>query len=152
MINTPSRYKRSMSSIHNTQRCLLKAPGVTYERLLPICLTLFSCSSCHSVCMSAAAADRSLSFPPPPPRRRLLFAPRRHFGEPEKWLSRVRLLRYRKGRDPRDPLSRPPVTRTPYPLPLQRKTKTNLIMRLHISKRKYEALISMRCFDNHLST
>lgn len=53
-----------MSSIHNTQNCLLKAPGVTYERLLPICLTLFSCSSCHAVCMSAAAADRSLSCLP----------------------------------------------------------------------------------------
>lgn len=53
-----------MSSIHNTQCCRLKAPGVTYERLLPICLTLFSCSSCHSVCMSAAVADRSLSCPP----------------------------------------------------------------------------------------
>lgn len=50
-----------MSSIHNTQRCRLKAAGVTYERLWPICLTLFSCSSCHAVCMSAAAADRSFS-------------------------------------------------------------------------------------------
>ena len=96
-----------MSSIHNTQRCLLKAPGVTYERLLPICLTLFSCSSCHSVCMSAAAADRSLSCPPlqPPP---LPPAPRHHFREPEKWLSHVRLLRYRKGCDPVTPPGRPP--------------------------------------------
>lgn len=91
-----------MSSIHNTQCCLLKAPGVTYERLLPICLTLFSCSSCHAVCMSAATADRSLLCPPLQPAL-LLFTPHHHFKEPEKWLSHVRLLRYRKGCDPVTP-------------------------------------------------
>lgn len=123
MINTPSLYKRSMSSIHNTQRCLLKAPGVTYERLLPICLTLFSCSSCHSVCMSAAAADRSLSCPPlqptplpssTPPHP----PPHHHFREPEKWLSHVRLLRYQKGCDPVTPradLPDPNVILSPSP-------------------------------------
>lgn len=114
-----------MSSIHNTQCCLLKAPGVTYERLLPICLTLFSCSSCHAVCMSATAADRSFSCPPPPPAP-LPFTPRHHFREPEKWLSHVRLLRYRKGCDPVTPradLPDPSVIILP-PSPTQNKNKS----------------------------
>lgn len=102
-MNPPSPHKRSMSSIHNTQHCLLEAPGVTYERLLPICLTLFSCSSCHSVCMSAAVADRSLFFPPlrpAPPPLPVPDAHQHHFRGSEKWLIRVRLLRYGKGCDP----------------------------------------------------
>lgn len=113
-----------MSSIHNTQWCLLKAPGVTYERLLPICLTLFSCSSCHSVCMSAAAADRSLSCPPLQPTP-LPSTPHHHFREPEKWLSYARLLRYQKGCDPVTPRADlPDLNVTVSPPPTENKNKS----------------------------
>lgn len=140
-----------MSSIHNTQRCLLKAPGVTYERLLPICLTLFSCSSCHSVCMSAAAAaDRSLSFPPLQP------TPSSPHPTIISGSLRNGLAMWGCSGTERAatlwPLELTFLTRTSYFLPLKQKTKTNLIMRLHSSKKKNKALISMWCFDNHLST
>lgn len=139
-----------MSSIHNTQRCLLKAPGVTYERLLPICLTLFSCSSCHSVCMSAAAADRSLSFPPLQPTPSSPH-PTIISGSLRNGLAMWGCSGTEKAAT-LWPLELTFLTWTSYFLPLQQKTKTNLIMRLHSSKKKNKALISMWCFDNHLST
>lgn len=123
-----------MSSIHNTQRCLHKAPGVTYERLLPICLTLFSCSSCHSVCMSAAAADRSLCFPalqpiPAPPHPTIISGSLRNglavWGR--SGTKKAATLW---------PLELTFPSRESYFLPLQQKTKTNLIMRFHSSKKK----------------
>lgn len=126
-----------MSSIHNTQRCLLKAPGVTYERLLPICLTLFSCSSCHAVCMSAAAADRSLSCPPlqptPSPLQPTIISGSLRNG--------LAMWGYSGTKEaatlwPQGPTS---LTWTSYFLPLQHKTKTNLIMRLRSSKKKKES-------------
>ncbi len=127
-----------MSSIHNTQRCLLKAPGVTYERLLPICLTLFSCSSCHSVCMSAAAADRSLSClplqPTPSPRHPAIIS-----GSLRNGLAMWGYSGTKKAATlwPPEPTF---LTWTSYFLPLQRKTKTNLIMRLRSSKKKRKPL------------
>lgn len=124
-----------MSSIHNTQRCLLKAPGVTYERLLPICLTLFSCSSCHSVCMSAAAADRSLSCPPlqptPSPPHPAIIS-----GSLRNGLAMWGYSGTKKGCDPVTPSEPTFLTRTSYFLSVRRKTKTNLIMRLRGSKGK----------------
>lgn len=121
-----------MSSIHNTQCCLLKAAGVTYERLRPICLTLFSCSSCHAVCMSAAAADRSFSCPPlqPSPSTR----------HPTMIPARLRngLAMWGYSGTKRAVTLWPPevtfLTGTSYFLPLRRKTKTNLIVRLDGSK------------------
>ena len=125
-----------MSSIYNTQQCLLKAPGVTYERLLPICLTLFSCSSCHAVCMSAAAADRSLSCLPlqPHPHRRHRHSSPLHptviSGSLRNGLAMWGYSGTTKAATPRPPAPTS-LTWMSYFLPLQQKTKTNLIMRLH---------------------
>lgn len=121
-----------MSSIHNTQRCLLEAPGVTYERLLPICLTLFSCSSCHSVCMSAAAADRSLPLLRPTPSSS---HPAIISGSLRNGLAMWGCSGTRKAATLR-PLRLTSPIWTSYFLPLQHKTKTNLIMRLHSSKKE----------------
>lgn len=123
-----------MSSIHNTQRCLLKAPCVTYERLLPICLTLFSCSSCHSVCMYAAAADRSLSFPPLQPTPSPLH-PTIISGSLRNGLAMWGCSGTKKAAT-LWPLELTSLTWTSYFLPLQQKTKTNLIMHLNSSKKK----------------
>lgn len=123
-----------MSSIHNTQRCLLKAPGVTYERLLPICLTLFSCSSCHAVCMSPAAADRSLSYPPLQP------TPSSPHPAIISGSLRNGLAMWGYSGTEKAVTLWPPeptfLTWTSYFLPLRRKTKTNLIMRLRGSRKK----------------
>lgn len=145
-----------MSSIHNTQRCLLKAAGVTYERLWPICLTLFSCSSCHAVCMSAAAADRSFSCPPlqpcpPSSSHPTIISARLRNG--------LAMWGY-SGTKKKAVTLWPPeatfLTGMSYFLNLRWKTKTNLIVRLRGSKREREkkrkAPLSRWSFDNHLST
>lgn len=131
-----------MSSIHNTQCCLLKAPGVTYERLLPICLTLFSCSSCHAVCMSATAADRSLSCPPLQPtpsssHPTIISGSLRNdlamwgYSGTEKAVTQW----------PTEPTF---LTWMSYfSLLLRQKTKTNLIMRLCSSKKKESLYINV---------
>lgn len=127
-----------MSSIHNTQCCLLKAPGVTYERLLPICLTLFSCGSCHAVCMSAAAADRSLSCPPLQPTPSSSH-PTIISGSLRNSLAMWGYAGTKKAVTlwPPEPAF---LTWTSYFLPRQQKTKTNLIMHLCSSEKKRKPL------------
>lgn len=137
-----------MSSINNTQRCLLKAAGVTYERLLPICLTLFSCSSCHAVRMSAATADGWLSCPPLPGPP--LFPPHHHFRVAEKWLRHVRSPRYRGGCDTVTPDGNLP-DRSVILSPVPTENPKQILSSISHWKKKKSSL-SVRSFDNHLPT
>lgn len=128
-----------MSSIHNTQCCLLKAPGVTYERLLPICLTLFSCSSCHAVCMSATAADRSLSCPPLQPTPSSSH-PTIISGSLRNDLAMWGYSGTEKAVTPWPPELTFLTWMSYFSLLLRQKTKTNLIMCLCSSKKKRKPL------------
>lgn len=147
-----------MSSIHNTQRCLLETPGVTYERLLPICLTLFSCSSCQSVCMSAVVADRSLFFPPlhpdtpphPPPTH---LRPPASFQGVWEMAYPCGVAQVRKRPRPRDLQRWPrwPKHRSFSP-PLTANKNKSYHAPPQLKEGKNQTLISMWGLDNHLST
>lgn len=140
-----------MSSINNTQRCLLKAAGVTYERLLPICLTLFSCSSCHAVRMSAATADGSLSCPPlqTAPLPPLSTVP--SFQGGWEMAQACEVTQVPRSLWHLDPWRQPPWPECHTFSCSDGEPKTNLIIYLPLKKRMKSSL-SVRCFDNHLST